>query len=412
MSKRVATTARPVSKKAPKTAAKPKAAKTFAPLPPVLPCVHEALIEDHSQDMLRSGEGCVVTLADNSLMLIYSKFVGGSDHDHTRVVKRFSSDGGITWTRPELCIKTPKNILNDMSLSTLGLQDGRIALVFLRKVSLQDCRPYICFSEDEGQSWSKPIQTIPDKKVAYYVVNNDRLVQLKSGRLLIPFANHGDISQSVSPTNGCVYSDDSGATWQMGAQQKIEPKNIARPKNINMDHKEVVEHVIKKKLVVCQEPGVVELSDGRVMLWCRTQGGYMYQAFSRDGGVTFSPYKAMRDFAMPCGPQSIKTIPRTNRLVMLYNDRGDMRLGDPQFHWRRTLDVAVSDDDGKSWKRIGLLEPPAIPSTCYYSICFHGSNAIFTYYQGVMATLANGIYRPRNLTSLKLRIVRQSVLKK
>jgi hypothetical protein len=69
--------------------------------------------------------------------------------------------------------------------------------------------------------------------------------------------------------------------------------------------------------------------------------------------------------------------------------------------------MAVSDDGGLSWRRLGLLEPETVPTTCYYSICFHADNVVFTYYEGVMMVRDN-LYVPRNLASLKLKIVKRS----
>ena len=59
-----------------------------------------------------------------------------------------------------------------------------IALFYLRKNSLIDCRPLLRVSRDEGQTSSEPRPCIPDGEVGYYVLNNDRAVQLKSGRLV------------------------------------------------------------------------------------------------------------------------------------------------------------------------------------------------------------------------------------
>ena len=78
---------------------------------------------------------------------------------------------------------------NVMSVSLLRLQDGRIALFYLRKNSPADCRPYLRISADETQTWSEPQRCIEDE-VGYYVLNNDRAVQLARGRIVLPVALH------------------------------------------------------------------------------------------------------------------------------------------------------------------------------------------------------------------------------
>lgn len=373
--------------------------------------VTEHYLADHRLDNLRSGEGSVVVLKDNSLLATYGKFASGSsDHAKAKLVKQISADGGKTWTKPKPLIKSPPDALNLMSLSTLRLADGRIGMSYLHKQALKDCRPRFVTSSNEGKTWSRPVEVIPDKDVGYYVSHNDRLIQLQSGRLLIPCSAHGkDISILARTTSLCFYSDDAGATWQAGKLQGIEPGNVRMP--IAMDKKDpATVALFKKKIIASQEPGVVELPDGRVMMWCRSTGGYMYHCFSKDGGETFTPFKALKQFAMPCGPQSIKRIPNTNRLVMVYSDRQAIPMGDFQFNWRRNADVAVSDDNARTWRHLGALEPVTTASACYVSICFHNKNVIFTYYVGNMMADKQGKMRPKNLRSLKIKILKQSYL--
>ena len=375
--------------------------------------VYEEIVEDHTGDGLRAGEGCVTVLPDNSLYFIYGSFFGAADHDNADLVEQRSVDGGLTWTDKKVFLKTPENVLNNMSASTLLLQDGRVAMIYLHKISNHSCMPMFSTSGDNAKTWSEPVNI--DTRGGYYVVNNDRLVQLKNGRILLPYAWHGakpDFAQEGALAYcGCFISDDAGESWRRSKEEKIaKSENIILPKFVDETNIGITKH-IEDGWVQCQEPGVVELSNGGVMLWCRTPGGYAYRCYSEDGGETYSALKPIEEFAMPCGPQSIKTLPGTDRLIMLFNDRGEIPYGTPEFHWRTPLSIAVSDDDGVSWRKIGQLEPDEVPSNCYYSICFHDENVIFTYYEGVMTTDDKGVSRPTNLVSLKLKIVKQEYFK-
>jgi hypothetical protein len=370
--------------------------------------VHEGYIEDHRTDGLRSGEGCVAPLPDGSLYMVYGRFTGPQDHDPAVLFERRSTDGGRRWSRRKVFLPTPKDALNLMSVSLLPLRDGRLAAVFLRKNSVkEDCRPRFMTSGDGGRSWSA--SAYMTDQPGYYVVNNDRLVQLSGGRLAAPYAWHGrPFNQDLWGVRcGCFLSDDLGATWRKGRMEiKVEAENVLFPKLVDPRVPDIVKD-IREGHVQCQEPGLVELADGRVFMWCRTPGGYAYGAFSADGCETWSPFKAVSEFAMPCGPQSVLRLPGSGRLVMLFNDREGVPYGHEQWHWRRPLTVAVSDDNAATWRRHGLLEPASVPSTCYYSLCLHGENVVFTYYEGVM-TARGGFYAPRNLASLKLKIVRRA----
>ena len=68
--------------------------------------------------------------------------------------------------------------MNVMSVSLLRLQNGEIALFYLRKNSTEDCIPMMRISKDEARTWSDPIPCITDRK-GYFVLNNDRVVQLR-----------------------------------------------------------------------------------------------------------------------------------------------------------------------------------------------------------------------------------------
>ena len=70
---------------------------------------------------------------------------------------------------------------NNMSVSLLRLQSGEIALFYLIKDSLADCRPFLRLSTDEAKTWSDPISCITDD-VDYFVLNNDRVIQRRRRR--------------------------------------------------------------------------------------------------------------------------------------------------------------------------------------------------------------------------------------
>ncbi len=371
--------------------------------------VHEKLLEDHRVDSARAGEGAVCGLSDGSLYMVYGRFDGGRDEDRATLLEVRSRDGGLSWSEPKVLLAPDPEILNNMSVSLLNLKDGRIAMVYLRKVSTSLCYPVFMTSSDDAGSWSCPVDVASDRK-GYYTVNNDRLVQLENGDILLPYSWFGESADFHSETLkvycGCFLSRDGGNTWRRSLREiTIEPENVVMPANLYTQDPDSYRH-IQERRVQCQEPGVVDLGNRRVMMWCRTPGGYAYRAFSEDGGDTWGAFAPIPEFQMPCGPQSIKRIPGTARCLMLYNDRGEMPFGHPQFQWRRPLATAVSDDFCLHWKFNGLLEPLSVPSNCYYSIFFMDRNVVFTYYEGVMEQDPKGVFRPRNLASLKLKIIR------
>ncbi|HWC00552.1 MAG TPA: sialidase family protein, partial [Bryobacteraceae bacterium] len=133
----------------------------------------------------RNTEGSFVSLRDGRVLFAYTRFTGGGgDNDAASIVGRISSDGGKTWTSTDIPIVDREGSMNAMSVSLLRLRDGRIALFYLRKNSTSDCRPYLRYSSDEAKTWSDPILCVRDP--GYFVLNNDRAVQLRTGRILLP----------------------------------------------------------------------------------------------------------------------------------------------------------------------------------------------------------------------------------
>lgn len=368
--------------------------------------VHEGLILESNQEIPRAGEGSAVLLKDGSIMLVYSQFSGKSDHDSALIVSRISKDGGITWSEPANMIEKNPDALNVMSTSLLRLHDGRIAFLYLYKFAKDDCIPYIFFSEDEGKSWSGTLPVTERGK--YYVVNNDRLIQTKTGRLIIPACYHEitpDGKFDEKGVCGVFYSDDNGISWKK-SEKFISIKNENAIKPHKIEKNEIWKEVLSRG-IYSQEPGVIELSGGKIMMWTRTNGGYMYKSLSLDGGESWSEFIPASQIISPCGPQSIKRVPGTSKLICVYNDHSAYSFAEENWwNWRTPLSIAISDDDGENWSFPENIEDTS-HNYCYTSILFFEDKTMLTYYVSENS-IENGIEKRRNLASLKVKIIRNS----
>ncbi|NLT69672.1 MAG: exo-alpha-sialidase [Verrucomicrobiaceae bacterium] len=315
----------------------------------------------------RNTEGDFVALKDGGFLYVYTRFRGGgSDHDRADLVSRISRDGGKTWSAEDQPVVGNEGGLNVMSVSLLRLHDGRIALFYLQKNSLTDCRPVVRFSTDEAATWSEPTSIIPDAEIGYYVLNNDRVVQLGDGRLLAPVAKHHQPGQEKADWNGavgCYFSDDGGNTWQS-------------PKQLDQAFDSA------GKRVAAQEPGVVELQDGRVLLWVRTGAGEFYRAHSGDRGQTWTPLVPM-GVATPQSPASLERLPESGELVLVWNDHSDLPVAERKL--RTPLSVAVSTDEGESWSAGHIIEPDPMGWYCYTAIECTDEHLLLAYVAGTQA---------------------------
>lgn len=306
-----------------------------------------------AKDNPRNSEGDFITLKDGRILFVYTHFTdGAADHSSAFLAGRYSSDGGKTWTAEDETIMPNDAQQNIMSVSLLRLQDGSIALFYLRKNSIHDLRPVMRISRDEAATWSEATEIIPASEVGYYVMNNDRVIQLQDGRLVLPLALHQNLpgSNRFNPNARflCYYSDDLGKSWHRGQAAEVETQP-------------------GKNQPYMQEPGIVQLKDGTVMGFCRTNGGSQYVATSKDGGKTFSTLKPSQIIS-PVSPASIERIPSTGDLLLVWNNHQDIQ---PALRGKRTpLTIAISKDEGQTWELVQNVEDNPNGWYCYTAIEF------------------------------------------
>jgi len=181
-------------------------------------------------------------------------------------------------------------------------------------------------STDDGRTWTHRTITAEvtgDLGARSRFASSGQGIQLKygqyAGRLLQQYTiiNAAGAVQAVS-----VYSDDHGATWQVGT-----------PVGTGMD-----------------ENKTVELSDGRVMLNSRDSAGSKYRkvAYSTDGGVTYGPVTIDTELPDPTNNGSIvRAYPNAPQgsaeaKVLLFSNAASQSA-------RVNGTVRVSYDDGETW---------------------------------------------------------------
>jgi sialidase-1 len=237
-----------------------------------------------------------------------------------------------------------------MSVSLLRLQNGEIALFYLKKNSVTDCIPLIRISDDEAKTWSDPKPCITDKE-GYFVLNNNRVIQLKNGRLVLAVSMHQSPGETKASEVGRIwsyFSDDNGRSWKSG-------REVANPDSI-----------------VTQEPGMVELKHGDILMFLRTKSGVQYFSFSKDKGETWSAVEP-GNIKSPCSPASITRIPSTGDLLLVWNDNGTDQKRTP-------FNIAFSKDEGKTWLNNKILENNPEGSYCYPAIHYVDNEVLLSYY--------------------------------
>lgn len=312
----------------------------------------------------RNSEGSFATLASGRIIFCYTQFYDGTeDESPARIVRVYSDDQGLTWSEPVIVVENTGGN-NVMSVSLLRLSSGKLAMFYCLKNSWLDCRPHMRISTDDGVTWSEAKRVLDAP--GYFVLNNDRVIQTGKGRIMVPLAFHrsrGEDPHSSKSFDACaiamwIYSDDDGATWQESASWWAMPVRSGSG---------------------LQEPGVVELADGTLFSWSRTDQGAQYGFNSTDAGKTWSP-PVPTEMKSPNGPASLKRLPGSNDLLAIYNDHSGLFPFPPKK--RNPFVAAISTDGGKTWPQRKLIENDPDGLYHYTAIHFVGDHMLLGYCAG------------------------------
>jgi len=284
---------------------------------------------------------------------------------------QYSSDGGRTWTSStSLDVPAKRGSVS----SVVRLKSGKLGLFAVasndgqhaqnRNFVIDSLNWYI--SDDEGKTWSKPVHMNASGQLG--VPYHDTVIQTKSGRIIVPVRYFNQGHKGMYKTTGSYgvirgqrkkieghahwpemdvafvyYSDDDGQTWWRSDREIVVWKDKGYGGMWPVD-----------------EPNVIELKDGRILMFARTSLGRIYQVHSPDGGNRWGFPEPTR-LACSYSPCRLRRIPKTGDLICVWNQVSaeEIRKG---FR-RGRLSAAISKDDGKTWqnfKTIALAGLPAV----------------------------------------------------
>lgn len=315
----------------------------------------------------RNGEGSFLRLRDGSIFFGYTEYTGSGWHDHAsaRLSCLISRDEGETWGEKGILLEKPENCKNIMSLSLLRMGNGDVGAFYIRKNLDGTDGLWLIRSSDEGKTWSEPINCMGAyQDTDYYVLNNDRVLRLKNGRILFSACRHSIFtgSENLAPGVVCFFcSDDDGFTWRKTNTEFAMP--------------------FPGDPVGFQEPGLYEREDGSLWCYLRTRLGCQFQCFSQDGGESWSFPEPNYFFSSPDSPMLVKDAGRCTLAVFNPIPRYTTR---PESEpWGRTpLVCAVSHDRGKTFSKEGLyaIEEDLSNGYCYPALLEGPNCFLLAYY--------------------------------
>ena len=322
-----------------------------------------------SQINNRNSEGSFIALKNGDILFVYTRYGGAGHYDHCTadLYGMISSDDGESFSDPFLVFSC-KDVGADniMSVSLMRMENGDIGLFYLQKHNAHIyCLPFIARSADEGKTWYSHTKCV--KEDGYFVLNNDRVLRLASGRLLMPLAKHAGKRREDGSTflgKGTIYilaSDDDGFTWAPLAE------DISLPVSVWNDPTE-------GNLSCCSsamEPGLVQLENGLIWCYIRTTLGRQYEMLSSDNGVTWTTPNPSR-FTSPSSPLCAKKL-ADHRLCVVWNPipkyNGSRDTVDGVWtDNRKQLSFAIMDAQAKKFLMTEILEYDEGSGYCYTAI--------------------------------------------
>ena len=278
--------------------------------------------------------------ADDGTVLAFceGRVAGRGDSGQIDLLLRRSTDRGYTWGPTQVVVSWPGFTVGNPT-PVMVRETGEVVLVFCANESqahestirkgLFQRTVWIVTSEDRGATWGTPRDITAQAKNSewtWYATGPGHAIQLSSGRLLVP-CNHRHLDTeevTLSRHSHVIYSDDQGATWQIGGGIGDEGAN---------------------------ESTAAEMCDGSIYLNSRDQHGrgLRFVARSTDGGRSFHDVhfdEILTD--PPCQGTALSVADLSTSPLLFLSPGGP---------GRKRLTARLSLDNGHTWPCAKVIDP-------------------------------------------------------
>lgn len=283
--------------------------------------LHQAFVYEIADAKTPQCHASTIAATGNTLV---AAWFGGTAEKNKDVGIWVSQKEDQTWSEP-------KEVVNGIQNDTLRYpcwnpvlfqpKTGPLMLFYKVGPSPRDWWGMLVTSTDQGKSWSAPVR-LPD---GIYGPIKNKPIQLSNGELLCPTSTeHDGWKVQIEST------PDLGETW-------------SNTGDLN-----------DGITIGAIQPTLFQHPDGVLQMLCRTQNGFISEAWSNDNGKSWSEMTAV-DLPNPNSGIDGITL-KDGRHLLVYNPTGG-EWGD-----RVPLTLALSSD-GKTWSDILELESLSNPET-------------------------------------------------
>lgn len=308
------------------------------------------LYEDSVNNMNR-----IVQLDDGSLFTLgaikKNIFNIGTYPMHQYIFSRRSHDDGENWTMPKMLFEMPE--LRDFGdISQFMISRAGYLHVFMYKIWKYNFEK----NEFKGDIWHARMDdtngtNLKIQKIEClnrYTGSLNNLVQLESGRIVVPFSTLDEKSGTFQSST--IYSDDEGATWSVSNQLSVKSEET---------------HIESGAV----EPVVAEVAPNKLVMLIRTVLGSFYYSVSSDGGASWCETKKSK-IKSSNAPAVIQKL-NDGRFFISWNNCNGMPMRGVRYSMaRQCLHAAISDDGLKTLKGLRTIvkkesEDPDEVLNCY-----------------------------------------------
>jgi predicted neuraminidase len=245
---------------------------------------------------------------------------GGTEESHPDVAIWMSRFSEGKWSKPFRAAK----VMEQAHWNPVLFRDADNVILFFKVgVDVPNWRTYWQTSKDNGATWSEAVELVPGDVGGRGPVKNKPIV-LSDGTWVAPASV--ETKERWDPF--ADRSEDKGKTWTRTEFWPIDKATLTG--------------------IGAIQPTFWEDAPGKVHALMRTGAGRVWRSDSEDGGKTWAPVHATD---LPNNNSGLDLVRlEDGRLVLLYNPVGE--------NWgsRTPLDLAVSTDNGATWKTIAHLE--------------------------------------------------------
>lgn len=299
-----------------------------------------------SRDLFISGENnvneyripSIIITNNGNLIAVCDARVDkpGDAPNNIDLVSKKSSDGGNTWTKSKVIAGFPDDDAACDASMVVDKQTGTIWMAYDYAVSDPQgddgriLRIHIIKSDDEGETWSSPVDlSYLTRGKDYWLQNGPGVGLFTGGTIVFPMYSVTRGGKGPQKTM-LVYSSDHGKTWLLGnGVGEYNP-----------------------------EPQIVSLPGGRIMANMRRPRGQEYRqtAVTDDFGLTWSDVSNDLTLIESGCQGSLINYNFKNKNLLIFSNPADRKE-------RKNMVVRVSNNDGKTWQK----EIPVYGGSAAYS---------------------------------------------